>query len=453
MNLEETKEVFFIGIGGIGMSALARYFKHLGLPVYGYDRTSTVLTKALEREGITVFYEDRTDLIPHAFRNFDEVNLLIYTPAVPADLTLLKALRETGYRALKRAEVLGLISRNSYTIAVAGTHGKTTTSTLIAHVLLSNGLECAAFLGGISSNYHTNTLFKGEGNRLMVVEADEFDRSFLHLHPDIAVVTSTDADHLDIYGDLDHVQESFRLFVDQVNAQGLRIIRKGLHLPGDRSYAAGEVADCYADQIRVQEGSFWFSYKSQGVEIDDIRLEVPGLHNVENAVAAITACLKLGVSPSAVKESIASFRGVKRRFEYQVRNEEQVYIDDYAHHPVELKACIQAAKALYPERQLTMVFQPHLFSRTRDFAPEFAEALAMADELILLDIYPAREKPIEGITSDWLLNKVPLKRKMRLSAQELLHYVEEDRPALLITAGAGDIDLLVEPLKQIMTHG
>lgn len=453
MDLGKVKEVFFLGIGGIGMSALARYFRHLNLSVYGYDRTSTTLTRTLEAEGISVFYEDQVDLIPRSFRSFSDEHLLVYTPAVPADLEVLKCLTNIGYKALKRAEVLGLISQNSYTIAVAGTHGKTTTSTLIAHILVSSGIECAAFLGGISSNYNTNTLFKGEGNQLMVVEADEFDRSFLFLHPDVAVVTSMDADHLDVYGDLSHVHESFQLFVHQVHENGVRIIRKGLNLPVDLLYAAGEVADCYADDIRIEDGSFWFSYKGRDVQIEDIRIEVPGLHNIENAVAAITACLHLNVSPSSIRQTIATFKGVKRRFEYQVRNDHRVYIDDYAHHPVELKACLQAAKMLYPEQPLTLIFQPHLFSRTRDFALEFAEVLGMVDELILMDIYPAREKPIKGIDSNWLLNKISIDRKMRFSPQEVLIYVKETQPALLITAGAGDIDLLVDPLKQIMAHG
>jgi UDP-N-acetylmuramate--alanine ligase len=331
---------------------------------------------------------------------------------------------------------------------VAGTHGKTTTSCLIAHILTDSGFYCSAFLGGIASNYNTNMLISD--SNLLVVEADEYDRSFLTLHPDIAIVTSTDADHLDIYDNRDQLIESFKLFINQVTEKGVRIIRKGLSLPTDIAYAQGEIADAYSSESRIVNGEFYFDYHHDGFVIQDIHLGIPGNHNIENAVAAITAVRVLGVSTNQIKKALSNFKGVKRRFEYIVKNQEHIYIDDYAHHPAELKAFFTAVKSLYPEKKLSAVFQPHLFTRTRDFVEDFAEALSLVDELILMPIYPAREKPIEGVTSEWLLEKVKIDNKKILNEGEVLTYVRNKKPGLIVTVGAGNIDRLVNPLKEIL---
>jgi len=452
MNIANVKQVYLIGIGGIGMSALARYFNHLGLTVFGYDKTESFLTRQLADEGIRVTYTDIVEEIPFSFKQFSQENLLVYTPAIPKDLKISSFFIEIGYRLFKRSEVLGLISENYYTIAVAGTHGKTTTSSMIAHILTDSGHKCSAFLGGIAANYNSNILFAD--NNYLVVEADEFDRSFLTLHPDIAVVTSTDADHLDIYGDLDHMLASFNLFIQQVSADGKRIVKKGLNLPFDLTYSTNNNADAYASNIEVRGRSFYFDYQynKKGVVIEDILLGIAGKHNVENAVAAITVALELGIEQGSIKEALASFKGVKRRFEYIVNEPDVVFIDDYAHHPEELKACLLAVRSLFPHDEITCIFQPHLFTRTRDFAAGFAESLALADVLILMDIYPAREQPIAGITSDWLLEKVELENKMKLDGEQILAYIKQNKPKVTLTVGAGNIDLLVEPIKKVLTN-
>lgn len=444
-----SKYVYFIGIGGIGMSALARYFNHIGSKVAGYDRTETPLTQQLEQEGIEVIYEDDFSQVQDEFKNSD--SLLIYTPAVPKDLGLLAGFRDLGLTLHKRSEVLGLLSQGKYTIAVAGTHGKTTTSSMIAHLLTDSGRGCSAFLGGIASNYNTNTLF-GD-NDLLVVEADEYDRSFLTLHPDIAIVTSADADHLDIYGDHAHLQDSFREFLDQTHTGGLRIVHEGLPFQADLHYSAEGKGQVYAENIRIEQGYFWFDYVSASHIIRDIRMGIPGKHNVANAVGAITAALHLEVPEDKIKAALANFAGVKRRFEYIVRNTENIYIDDYAHHPTELQAFLGAVRELYPERNLTVVFQPHLFTRTRDFMDGFALALSNSDTLILMEIYPARELPILGIDSSALLAKIPSRDKQLLDKQGVLSYVARHRPALLVTVGAGNIDQLINPIKEVLSNG
>src|SRR5690554_5245159 len=393
--IDHIKYIYLIGIGGIGMSGLARYFKSQGWFVEGYDRTETELTKQLVQEGIAIVYEDDISLIPEVVKEVSLETLIIYTPAIPKDSQLLNFFTERGRILHKRAEVLGLLSKSKYTIAVAGTHGKTTTSCLIAHILTDSGFPCSAFLGGIANNYNTNMLIFN--SNLLVVEADEYDRSFLTLHPDIAIVTSTDADHLDIYDNRDQLIESFKLFINQVTEKGVRIIRKGLSLFTDIAYAQGEFADAYSSESRIENGEFYFDYHHDDIVIQDIHLGIPGNHNIENAVAAITAVRILGVSPEQIKKALSNFKGVKRRFEYIVKNEESIYIDDYAHHPAELKAFFTAVKSLYPKKKLSAVFQPHLFTRTRDFVEDFAESLSLVDELILMPIYPAREVPIEGI--------------------------------------------------------
>lgn len=450
MNLDHIKRVYLLGIGGIGMSGLARYFKHLGCDVQGYDRTETDLTRALVQEGIEVVYQDEVDLLPAVYRQPSAETLLVFTPAIPQDLAIKAYFANNGFTLYKRSEVLGIISASRFTIAVAGTHGKTTTSTMIAHLLKDSGYDCSAFLGGISSNYNSNVLY-GENN-VVVVEADEYDRSFLTLHPNIAVVTSADADHLDIYGDEKHLLESFALFLGRVTRDGVSIVKKGLPFKGDITYAKEEQCDAYARHIRVEDGVFYFDYISDLYEILDISLGMPGLHNVENAVAAITVALRLGIDAEKIKSALASFRGAKRRFEYVVKTARNIYIDDYAHHPEELRAFLTSMKKLYPTKKLTVVFQPHLYSRTRDFIDGFAEVLKLADELLLMDIYPARELPIEGVTSGWLLDKVNLEQKQLLSPESVLAFVKENRPELIVTVGAGDIDRLVKPLKQILEN-
>lgn len=450
MNLDRIKRVYLLGIGGIGMSGLARYFKHLGCAVSGYDRTESELTQALVVEGIAATYEDDPTVLDAALAAPSEETLIIFTPAVPQDLRLKNVLIERGFRLYKRSEVLGIISASRFTIAVAGTHGKTTTSTMIAHVLKDTGYDCSAFLGGISTNYDSNVLY-GD-NDVVVVEADEYDRSFLTLHPNVAVVTSADADHLDIYGDEQQLVDSFKLFLGKVVQGGVSIVKKGLPFTGDISYAQTGVCDAYAENIHVEDGEFYFDYVSAENIIRDIHLGLPGLHNVENAVATVAVALNLGIAGDKIKAALSSFKGVKRRFEYIVRSPEAIYIDDYAHHPEELRAFLLSMKKLYPEKKLTVVFQPHLFTRTRDFIDGFAEVLGLADELLLMEIYPARELPIAGVTSSWLLEKVNLADKRVVQPAELLDIVAAERPELLVTVGAGDIDRMIKPLKKLLTN-
>lgn len=449
MNIDQVKHVYLIGIGGIGMSGLARYFKRLGCAVAGYDRTETELTRALVNEGIPVIYHDDVAQIPAAFQSPGPQSLVIFTPAIPKELQIKNVLLERGFELHKRSEVLGIISASRFTIGVAGTHGKTTTSTMIAHILKDTGYDCSAFLGGISTNYNSNVLF-GDNNTV-VVEADEYDRSFLTLHPNIAVVTSADADHLDIYGDKSHLEESFQLYLNRVVPGGKKIIKAGLPFRGDISYAnsKGEAA-AYADNIIVKDGHFHFDYCYGDVMIQDIKLGIPGTHNVENAVAAITVALLLDIDPRKIVEALANFKGIKRRFEYIVKNGSHVYIDDYAHHPEELRAFIGSMRQLYPTKKLTLVFQPHLFTRTRDFVDGFAEVLGQVDELLLMEIYPARELPIPGVDSTWLLEKINLTNKRVVSPQEVLDIIQQEKPELVVTVGAGDIDRLVKPIKVLL---
>lgn len=450
MKLSEIKRVYLVGIGGIGMSGLARYFHRRGCLVSGYDRTPTVLTSALINEGVLVSFEDKIETIPDAFHQRDEQTLIIYTPAVPKDTAILNYFKDKGFELKKRSEVLGIISKEKFTIAVGGTHGKTTTSSMIAHILKHSGFDCSAFLGGITANYDTNVLF-GENN-VMVVEADEYDRSFLTLHPDIAVITSMDADHLDIYGDKDHLTESFRLFASQLKTGGFLLHKSGLPLTGGISYAADRPADVSAKNIRIKNGSFYFDFQSPQGTISDIQLGIPGLHNVENAVAAAETALLVGIDGGRVREALRTFKGVKRRFEFIVKTDEHIFIDDYAHHPEELRACITAVKSLYPDKKLTAIFQPHLYSRTRDFADGFAEVLDMVDELLLLDIYPAREQPIANVSSQMVLDKMRLKNRKVCGKQEAVELIKKEQPELLLTTGAGDIDTLVEPLKKALLN-
>ena len=450
MNIDKIKRVFLLGIGGIGMSGLARYFSRMGMEVAGYDRTSTELTQILEKEGIQIIYQDEESLIDDSFKIPSAETLIIYTPAIPKNLLLKSFFVTQGHEVFKRSEVLGFISENRFTIAVAGTHGKTTTSTMIAHVLKHSGHDCSAFLGGISTNYNTNVLF-GKNN-FVVVEADEFDRSFLTLHPNIAVVTSADADHLDIYGDANELVRTFELFLSRVVSTGKRIVKKGLPFSGEINYAMELTSDAYSENVRIENSEFYFDYHFNDISITNIHLGIPGIHNVENAVAAITVGLLLDIPSEKIKTALSAFKGVKRRFEYIVKTDENIYIDDYAHHPEELYAFLTSMKKLYPEKKLTVIFQPHLFSRTRDFMDGFAEVLAISDELLLMDIYPAREEEIPGVNSSVLLDKIAINNKRLISPEELLNIVKEEKPELLVTVGAGDIDKMVKPLKEILSH-
>ncbi len=451
MKLEHIHRVYLVGIGGIGMSGLARYFNKRGCVVAGYDKTKTVLTSELESEGIAITYVDDAMEIHPEFLVHDPSTLVIYTPAIPADSGILNFFSTNDFVLRKRSQVLGIISEGSFTIAVAGTHGKTTTSSLIAHMLKDSGYDCSAFLGGIASNYNSNVLF-GDNN-VMVVEADEFDRSFLTLHPDIAIVTSMDADHLDIYGEKSQLEESFRLFAAQVKRNGKLIYKYQLPIKKEGiSYGLNSSSSDYTSHnIRIDKGTYVFDFKNGSVEIKNIKLGIAGLHNVENATAAIIVGLLLKIEPDKIKSALESFKGVKRRFEYIVRNEKNIFIDDYAHHPEELRAFLNSVRQLFPNRKLTTVFQPHLYSRTRDFAEGFSEVLGISDELILLDIYPARELPIPGVSSEMLLDKVNIDNKQICSKQELMQVLSTKELDVIVTVGAGDIDTMVEPIKSMLT--
>jgi len=445
--------VYFIGIGGIGMSALARYFNSRGVQVSGYDKTPTPLTKELEAEGMAVHYEDNRAAVD------TKAAFVVYTPAIPADHQELNYFLENGYSVMKRSEVLGLITSSSFNVCVAGTHGKTTTSSMIAHILRHSGYGCNAFLGGIVSNYNTN--FWTDPNNVCVAEADEYDRSFLQLSPDIAVITAVDPDHLDIYDTEEKFREGFADFSAKIKPGGWLVYKYGLNCKvsfqtaNQSSYDVENVqADSYAVNIKMQNGSYFFDASIRGERIDGFHLNMGGLHNVENAIAAIAAAKLVDISNDKIRAALSSFRGVKRRFEYIIHNEKMVMIDDYAHHPQELKALITSAKNLFPDKKCTVVFQPHLFTRTRDFATGFAEALGMADEVYLLPIYPARELPIEGVNSQLLADLMHEKSVVTCTKEELLSRVRNQKNnrqlELLITAGAGDIDRLVEPLQEIL---
>lgn len=446
--------IYFIGIGGIGMSALARYFKSLGKNVGGYDKTSTPLTNELEAEGIEIHFNDDLKSAQKFAGDLSmkEDVLVVYTPAIPADHSEMIYFKENNYDLKKRSEVLGMITRSSYTIGVAGTHGKTTTSSMVAHILKFAGLNCTAFLGGITKNYQTNLLLgNSDGKKFTVVEADEYDRSFLALHPDLAIITSMDADHLDIYGDHSYMIESYRLYAEQVKAGGLLIYKAGLPLTDlsveKKTYSLSEQADFSGKSIRIENHNYHFDWQSFSDIITDLQSQMPGSHNVENAIAAIAVAKHLGLENKMIKEALASYSGVKRRFDYQIRNNDCIYIDDYAHHPEELRACISSVKELYPGEKVTGLFQPHLYSRTRDFVDGFAESLSMLDCLILLDIYPAREKPIAGVTSKIIFDKVTCE-KYQCTKEEALKMLSNHTSQVTLTLGAGDIDQLVQPIKE-----
>ena len=445
------KNIYFIGIGGIGMSAIARYYKFKGCNVSGYDKTESELTEELIAEGIGVHYEDNTDFIPKDVEN----TLVVYTPAIPHDLKELVYVQEHGYTLLKRSKTLGEIAKGQRCLAVAGTHGKTTTSTLLAHIFTDSKVGCSAFLGGISKNYDTNLLVSH--NPTIVAEADEFDRSFLQLFPEIAVITAMDADHLDIYGDLKHVHEAFQAFAGQVS--GTVITKLGLDITPNHTKARimrysynDPRADFYADNLRKDEcGYFTFNLKYPDGVIKDCRVGVPGWVNVENAVAASAIALVYGIDPEAIRHALGSFLGVKRRFDIHVNRPGCAYIDDYAHHPNEISTAISSMRDIFPGRRLTAIFQPHLYTRTRDFADEFAKALSAVDKLILLDIYPAREEPIPGVSSRLIFDKVTAPEKVLLKKEMLMKYLEDEKIDTLITFGAGNIDRFIPQITEMLS--
>ena len=441
------------------MSALARWFKANGFEVAGYDKTSTPLVQKLVQEGITVTLEDETSTIPAAFAENPDLTLVIYTPAVPVQHKQMLYFRDQNFLILKRSQILGMLTKNLRTVGVAGTHGKTTTSSLVAHILKSADVNSTAFLGGITQNYGTNLLLNNPTENLeeviCVVEADEFDRSFLTLYPEIAIVTSTDADHLDIYGKHEAVLESFKAYVGQIDESGALFMKSGLDLASSTkakvfTYSLHE-GDYHTDNIRIENARFVFDIVFPEGKIADIAMLIPGYHNIENSLAAAAVALYLNVDPDKIKSALESYRGVKRRFEYQVEGD-KVYIDDYAHHPAEIEAFLNSVKALYPDKHITAIFQPHLFTRTRDFAQGFGESLSLADRLLLLDIYPARELPIEGVDSLMLLDKVTIADKNLVSKQELLEILPLLDTDVVVTIGAGDIDTLVEPIKNILIN-
>lgn len=454
MNLKEIHSVYFLGIGGIGMSALARYFQSIGAAVSGYDRTRTPLCEELSKSGMEITYDDSPASLPKAFKSEPNKNkLVVYTPAIPRDHPQFKQLESIGFRIIKRSAALGLVTAAYRTIAVAGTHGKTTTSAMLAHILVESGKGCNAFLGGISSNYQTN--FVGNtSSEIAVVEADEFDRSFHTLSPEMAIITSVDADHLDIYNHKEALSEAFAGFANQVKANGLLIVQKDCpEMPAQCKtvkYGISNSTAIRGENIYVREGAFYFDYVSESTSMSSLRLGLPGRHNVENALAATGIALALEVSPDDIRKALSGFKGVKRRFEIHINTPELVYVDDYAHHPTELTACIDAARELFPGKRITGVFQPHLYSRTRDFAEEFGSALSALDEVILMEIYPAREAPIEGVTVEMLLPLIQAPARVFRSAAATLKAIEEIKTGVLLTLGAGDIDQLVEPVKRLL---
>ena len=457
LRMSETNKIYFIGIGGIGMSAIARYMLSQGKEVYGYDKTETALTKKLVDEGMKIHYTDDVNLVP------DGIGLVVYTPAIPDGHTELNYFRDNGYDVIKRAEMLGRLSQVKKTIAIAGTHGKTSTSATTSHLLKHGKEDISAFIGGIMSNYESNYL-QGSSDWI-VVEADEYDRSFLHLSPDIIAIMSMDADHLDIYGDFDEMIEGFEAFIMKLKQDGTLILKEEM-----LAILSGRVIEVLADKnvdvilfgidtetevsvanVSVKEGKFFFDYESERGTISGLQSNLAGRHNIENSAVAITIASILGLDGEVIKDGLQSFKGIKRRFEIIYEDEKVTYIDDYAHHPTELRSAIGAAKELFPDKKITGIFQPHLFSRTRDFVEGFAEALDMLDEVLLMDIYPAREKPIEGVTSKIIFDKMSIENKSLVTKASLMDNLNDNELEVLMTLGAGDIDVFVSKIKELLT--
>jgi len=453
--LKGKENIYFVGIGGIGMSALARYFHISGYKVGGYDRSITPLTKRLQKEGVAVTNFEDADAIPFEFRNSD-VTLVVYTPAVPSENDILHYFEESAFDCIKRAEVLGELSKQMPTIAVAGTHGKTTISTMLAHLLHNSNIKCNAFLGGISRNLGTNLLLQA-GAQWMITEADEYDRSFLQLQPQMAIVSSMDLDHMDIYANKEDMYGAYQKFVNQIDKEGFIAIKKEAALElelniHNNTYAldAQSGADVYAKNIDVNDGQFTFDYVSKEHQIEQLYCGLPGLHNIENALAAIALVRKLGLTDDQIREGLSSFEGVQRRFDVHIQKENIVYIDDYAHHPSEINALHASVVQMFPDRKITAIFQPHLYSRTQDFADEFATALEAFDELILLEIYPAREMPIEGVDALWLSKKINKEGVHVCEKHHISKLLKSKELDLLVTMGAGDIDTLIHPIREYL---
>ena len=447
MNLDKIHNIFFIGIGGIGMSALARYFHTLGQNVAGYDKTPTELTDELVQSGISIHFEDRIDLIPADFTK--ETTLVVITPAVPKTHSQWNYFIEREFEIKKRAEVLGIITKNTFCFAVAGTHGKTTTSSILAHILFQSGVDVTSFLGGIVENYNSNLV--GNGKTVTVVEADEFDRSFLHLYPNIACITSMDADHLDIYGDKASIEASFEEFASKIENKNNLFVTTQLPLAG-KTVGVNEPADFEATNIRIENSAYIFDIKTNNELISDVRFALPGKHNLTNALMAFAMAKTYGVSDEDSKKALASFKGIRRRFSYQIQSDNLVYIDDYAHHPTEINAVHQAVSELYPGQKVLAIFQPHLFSRTRDFADDFAKSLSAFDNVLLLDIYPARELPMEGISSEWLLSKMTNSNSKVVNKNELISEILKSDATVFVTIGAGDIGAMVPSIKKALNE-
>lgn len=445
MNIPQVQNVFFIGIGGIGMSALARHFKTLGKNVVGYDKTPSVLTAELVSDGIDIHFTDEISLIPTDF--YIENTLVIITPAVPVTHSQWLFFIERGFVIKKRSEVLGLLTKDTFCFAVAGTHGKTTTTAILGHILLTAGIDVTAFVGGIVEGYNTNLI--GNGKTVTVVEADEFDRSFLRLFPDMACITSTDADHLDIYGNVETIEATFQEFANKIQDNSKLFVAKNSIIKG-QSVAIGSDADYQIINKRVVDGSYLFDIKTPTKTIENVGFALPGNHNLMNALMAVAMALNYGLSDENIKNGLATFKGIKRRFTYQIKSESCVYIDDYAHHPTEINAVHQAIRELYPNEKVLAVFQPHLFSRTKDFADEFARSLSQFDDILLLDIYPARELPIEGITSEWLLEKIDNPNKKLIQKSELITEILKTKNKIIVTIGAGDIGEMVFDVKKAL---
>lgn len=445
MNLNQIHNVYFIGIGGIGMSALARYFQNIGKNVSGYDKTSTTLTDELIAGGMNIHFEDNIGLVPAEY--YVENTLVIITPAVPVSHSEWNYFLERDYVVKKRAEVLGIITKDTFCFAVAGTHGKTTTSSILGHILYESGADVTAFLGGIVENYHSNLI--GSGKIITVVEADEFDRSFLHLYPNIACITSMDADHLDIYGDATAIEDTFKEFADKVEDKTKLFVPKGLPLEA-LTIGIEEESTFKAFNIRIENGFYVFDVQTPSEIIKNLQFGLPGRHNLMNALMALAMAKTYGTPTESIAKALASFKGIQRRFSYQIKTNDLVYIDDYAHHPTEINAVHQAVSELYPNQKVLAIFQPHLFSRTKDFADDFAKSLSQFDEVILLDIYPARELPMEGITSSWLLSKMENNNKKLVSKDALISAILKSDAKIIVTIGAGDIGELVPKIKEAL---
>lgn len=448
MNIKEIHNVYFIGIGGIGMSALARYFKFIGKKVAGYDKTETPLTKELEGMGISIHYEDTIEKVTSGFKDPDST-LVVYTPAVPSEHSEYQYFLNNGYQIKKRSEVLGEVTRDTFCFAVAGTHGKTTTSSILAHLLKETNTPFTAFLGGISEDFNSN--FLSQGTDYSVVEADEFDRSFLRLYPDVACITSIDADHLDIYGDAETLVRSFKDFVGCLKPNGKLFVRNGLPIKGI-TYGIEDDSDYCIRNVKIEHGTYIFDLDTPATALTGVKFNKPGRHNLLNGLVAFAMAVQSGSPPDRLAKALETFKGVQRRFSYKIKDEDFVFIDDYAHHPTEINAVYDAVYEMHPNKKVLVVFQPHLYSRTKDFADDFATSLSKFDSILLLNIYPAREKPIKGITSEWLLNKIENPKKKLIEKANLIKEIKGQNPEVLVTMGAGDIGLEVPKIKKELEH-